>query len=122
VGLMVTANAETNWRAQDGAKYEIRNRAVWCKTRQGVVGSIAGMMPSMSIWTRLSLKLGRSIRAFTPGGKENHDRTHRARCAFVCLLCGRRRPMVLSSGLLMKTCTIRFCCGPNDCKPLKRAT
>src|SRR5262245_45118332 len=53
-------------------------------------GRGAGMMPSMSIWTRLSLKLGRLIRALHARWKRNHDRTYRARSAF-CLLALRSR-------------------------------
>jgi hypothetical protein len=72
------------------------------------------MMPSRSIWTRLSLKLGRLIRGpFTPSGKD-----------FVCLLCGRAQAhgpeQWIADENLHDPASDLFCCGPNDCKPLKR--
>lgn len=82
------------------------------------------MMPSMSIWTRLSLKLGRLIRAVTPGEKEAMTGRTALALLFVCLLCGRAQAhgpeQWIADENLHDPASGLFCCGPNDCKPLKR--
>ena len=87
-------------------------------------GRGAGMMPSMSIWTRLSLKLGRLIRAVQPGGKETMTGRTALALLFVCLLCGRAEAhgpeQWIADENLHDPASGLFCCGPNDCKPLKR--